>query len=116
AEGKINADEAERLMSAVERNGEGSAAAGSGAVALADNPVSVRKAKYLRVVVDTHEGHGGPTKENIRVPMQLLRAGVRLSALIPAEARTHVNEAMREHGIGYDLSQLRPENLEELIE
>ena len=36
------------------------------------------------------------TKVNIRVPLQLLRAGVRLAGLIPTEARTHVNEALRE--------------------
>lgn len=114
AEGKINADEAERLLSAVERN---AAATNGAAVAVADRTVPApNRAKYLRVVVDTNEGHEGRTKVNIRVPMSLLRAGVRLGALLPPDAREHVNEAMRDQGLGYDLSQLRPENLEELIE
>jgi hypothetical protein len=55
------------------------------------------------------------TKVDLRVPLQLLRAGVRLAGLIPTEARTHVNEALREKGIAFDISQLKPENLEELI-
>jgi polyhydroxyalkanoate synthesis regulator phasin len=107
AEGKINADEAERLISAIEK----SPPPESSAVAARPN------LKYLRVVVDAGEGLAGDTmtKVNIRVPLQLLRAGVRLAGLIPTEARAHVNEALREKGIAFDISQLKPENLEELI-
>jgi galactitol-specific phosphotransferase system IIB component len=48
--------------------------------------------------------------------MQLLRAGVRLAGLIPAQAREHVNEALREKGIPFDINQIRPDNLEELVD
>ncbi len=48
--------------------------------------------------------------------MQLLRAGVRLSALIPPQARDQVNAAMREQGVPFDIGQLKPENLEDVIE
>ena len=108
AEGKITADEAERLIAAMEKaptTFAGPSASGSTA-----------NAKYLRVCVDTEEGHDGPTKVNIRVPMQLLRAGVRLVSLIPPEARVQVNAAMHEHGVPFDLGDLRPENLEELVD
>jgi hypothetical protein len=111
SECKINADQAERLIAALER--EPAAAAGP------DAPSRPRNApKYLRVVVDTddHRHGDGPTKVNIRVPMQLLRAGVRLSALIPPAARDEVNARLREQGVPFDLGQLRPENLESLIE
>ena len=38
------------------------------------------RSTYLRAAVNAdEESDGGPTKVNIRVPMQLLRAGVRLS-------------------------------------
>ena len=79
-------------------------------------PTNRVKAKYLRVQVDTDEDEGGPTKVNIRVPMQLLRAGVRLSSIIPPQARDEVNAAMRKQGIPFDINQLKPENLEELVE
>lgn len=107
AEGKINADEAERLIAALEKSPPPELSAN----ATRGNP------RYLRVVVDADEGVVGEamTKVNIRVPLQLLRAGVRLAGLIPTEARRHVNEALREKGIAFDISQLKPENLEELI-
>jgi crotonobetainyl-CoA:carnitine CoA-transferase CaiB-like acyl-CoA transferase len=110
AEGKITAEEAERLLSALDRP----ASASSAPEGEAAEPK--RRAKYLRVDVDTEEGHGGPTKVNIRVPMTLLRAGVRLSSIIPPQARDHVNAAMREKGVTIDLNQLKPENLEELVD
>ena len=111
AEGKITADEAERLISALER--EQPDAANGGAES---GPIA--KPKYLRVLVDSQNSYGdhGPTKVNIRVPMQLLRAGVKLASLIPPQAREQVNDAMRERGVPFDMSQIKPENLEELID
>ncbi|MEK8105747.1 hypothetical protein NKG94_12490 [Micromonospora sp. M12] len=38
--------------------------------------------KYLRVLVDATD-NGEPSRVNVRVPLQLLRAGVRLAALVP---------------------------------
>lgn len=105
AAGKIDVDEAERLMDAVSQPGA------------SETPVAKPNApKYFRVEVDAHESGDSPTKVNVRVPMQLLRAGVRLSALIPPRARQEVNAAMAREGIPFDIDQLKPENLEELIE
>jgi uncharacterized protein YbaP (TraB family) len=73
----------------------------------------------LRVLVEADEtmtGMKGPTTVNVRVPMQLLRAGVRLASLIPAQAHEHLDEALSRHGIALTLSQIKPENLEELID
>jgi hypothetical protein len=105
AEGKITADEAERLISALEKPGENAA-----------SPPAASP-KYLRVVVDSDEGMGidTPKKVNIRVPLQLLRAGVRLAGVMPEHARDRVNQRLRESGIALDIAQLRPENIEELI-
>jgi hypothetical protein len=110
AEGKITPDEADRLIAALERKPAEPRAAFS------EGSTPPHRAKYLRVLVDTDEPGEGPTKVNIRVPMQLLRAGVRLSSLIPAQARDKVNAAMAEKGVPFDLHQLRPENLEALVE
>ena len=57
----------------------------------------------------------GPTKVNIRVPMALLRAGVRLTSLIPPAARDQVNAELIKNGVPFDIGQLKPENLEDLI-
>jgi D-serine deaminase-like pyridoxal phosphate-dependent protein len=109
ATGKITAEEADRLIAALDKGqsvGAASAAAESG-----PRP----QPKYLRVLVEAEEEKDGPVKVNVRVPMQLLRAGVRLASLIPAQARDQVNEAMREKGVVLDLNQIKPENLEELV-
>jgi hypothetical protein len=110
AAGKITAEEAERLLSALE---DGPAAA-NGASAENAQPRMKSKAKYLRVLVEA-EDKGGPTTVNVRVPMQLLYAGVRLAALIPAQAHEQLDEALSRHGVPLTLSQIKPENLEELI-
>ena len=113
SEGKISADEAERLIAAMEAPASFSTFADDGSQA-----AGKLRPKYLRVVVDSEEdgGHEGPTKVNVRVPMQLLRAGVRLAGLIPAPALRRANEAMQEQGVPIDLTQIKPENLEELVE
>ncbi len=64
---------------------------------------------------DTYHGEG-PTKVNVRVPMQLLRAGVKLAGLIPASALHQANDAIRKQGVPVDLTQIKPENLEEIID
>ena len=105
SEGKITAEEADRLLAALEPQAHAPTVSG-----LKPKP------KYLRVTVDADTSQNGPTKVNIRVPMQLLRAGVRLSSLIPAEARSKVNESMRRQGYqDFDLKDFKPENIEELV-
>jgi hypothetical protein len=115
AAGKITADEAERLLNALGSNsGAGSGKAGNG------SPTAKAGVKYLRVLVEADEHttglQGGPTTVNVRVPMQLLRAGVRLAGLIPVQAHNQLDEAFSKHGIPITLSQIKPENLEELID
>lgn len=113
SEGKISADEAERLIAAVEQPTSSFSSADSGS-----SVTSKPRPKYLRVVVDSEGdgGHEGPTKVNVRVPMQLLRAGVRLAGLIPAQALHRANDAMHAKGVPIDLTQIKPENLEDLVE
>lgn len=123
AASKITAEEAERLLSALESNGGGgdfaSAKSSSGSAADGSKPEPAKsRAKYLRVLVEADDGctgTKGPTTVNIRVPMQLLRAGVRLASLIPAQAHRHLDEALSRNGVPMTLSQIKPENLEELV-
>jgi hypothetical protein len=108
AEGKITADEAERLIDALEREQpEPSGAA----------PRPRPRPKYLRVVVSSADnGADGPGRINVRVPLQLLRAGVRLTTLLPPQALTKVNAELSKSGVPIDLTQLKPQDLEELID
>jgi len=104
AEGKITTEEADRLISALREQPSASGAA------------LAKKPRYLRVIVDAEDGKQGPVKVNIRVPLVLLRAGVRLASVIPPQAQEKVNRALREQGVDIDISTIKPENLEELID
>ena len=109
AEGKINTDEAERLIAALDREQPAM-------VSDVDTRPRTRP-KYLRVVVNIPDtADDGPAQVNVRVPLQLLRAGVRLASLIPPQALEHATDKLHQSGVPIDLSQLKPEQLEELIE
>jgi len=72
----------------------------------------------LRVTVlpnPEKERSGDYDRVNIRVPMSLIRAGIKLTSLIPSEARDKVNLALHEKGIDFDARNMRPEDIEELI-
>jgi hypothetical protein len=112
AQNKINADEAYRLLSAID-GGEGRRES----TGKAETAVK-GKAKYLRVTVlpnPEKEKSGDYDRVNIRVPMSLIRAGIKLTSLIPSEARDKVNLALHEKGIDFDARNMRPEDIEELI-
>lgn len=110
AEGKITADEAERLLDALERHQPESPPTAA--------PRPKPRPKYLRLVVNSEDdpGGNGPSRVNIRVPLQLLRAGVRLTSLIPPQALTRLNAELNKSGVPIDLTQLKPQHIEELIE
>nr|WSY50549.1 hypothetical protein OG999_10730 [Streptomyces sp. NBC_00886] len=107
AEGKVTADEAARLIDALERQ-QPEALPG------AASRLKVRP-KYLRVVMEDDSGDGS-SRINIRVPLQLLRAGVRLTSLIPPQAVAKVNAQLNKQGVPIDLGELKPQHLEELID
>ncbi len=110
AEGKINADEAERLIDALQRQ-QPEPAQGA-------TPRPKPRPKYLRLVVNSEDdGTGeGPSRINIQVPLQLLRAGVRIASLLPPQALTRANTGLRRSGVPIDLAELKPEHLEDLVE
>ena len=110
AEGKITADEAGRLIDALVREQPESPPGAA--------PRPKPRPKYLRVVVSSPDNFGGdgPGRVNVRVPLQLLRAGVRLTSLIPPQALTQVNAELTKSGVPIDLTQLKPQHIEDLVE
>ncbi|HEY3811847.1 MAG TPA: hypothetical protein VGL66_01370 [Caulobacteraceae bacterium] len=110
SEGKVTADEAERLIAALETGGPTTSPPPMGQARPNGAP------KYLRVLVAADEPGGGPTAVNVRVPIALLKAGVRLSSVIPPQARDRLNAELAKHGAMFDLNEIRPENLEELVD
>ncbi len=111
AEGKIQVEEAKRLLSLVSQEDESSSPTQN----TKDNRPTV---KYLRVCVEPGDDAGEESNErvNIRVPMALIRAGVKLAALIPTKAADSVNDELRKKGIKCDIGSLKAEDLEPLVE
>jgi len=108
SKGKIGVEEAEKLLSAVSDS------------ELSDTGASEKKSenpgpKYLRVLVEPAPGNPEADRVNIRVPLKLIRAGLKLTALIPKQAHAKVNEALKEKGMEIDFTQLKPEDLEEIV-
>jgi len=113
AQNKISTDEAYRLLSALET--EGSAAEDTAKAGTA----AKMKSKYLRVCIvpgPEHEHGDKADRVNVRVPMTLIRAGMKFTSLLPPEARDKVNGALHEKGIDFDMRNLKPEDMDELLE
>ncbi len=102
SDGKITVDEAAALLSKLQNTD----AVEEEVIETESGEVRKRTPRYLRVVVDSANGD----KVNVRVPMSLLKTGIKLSALLPGNAA----EKMSSHG--FDLSQLSGLDGDELIE
>lgn len=103
AESKISVEEAERLLRALDGN-EGGDKAQSGE---SQRPLP----RYLRMV--------GKDKDRevfrLKVPLSLLRAGIKLKALIPEEARQRTTEQLRAKGIEVDPFELSSDEIDDFI-
>lgn len=104
SEGKISADEAERLLQALESK----TAEASPQTALTDTLNNLPK--YLFVKVDSVDGD----KVNIRVPLKLIKAGIKLQALLPQDAQEKVNAKLNEKGINLD--DFKAENFKDILD
>jgi len=110
--GKVNSDEAEKLLSAIsgtehDHNETHYVHPKSGKT----------KLKYLRIVVEPNEENKEKGERvNIRVPLKLIRSGLKWASFIPKETKKKVTEALQEKGIEIDLSSMTSDDLEELIE
>jgi len=105
ANGKINVDEAERLLAALNQEDETEQASDVGA----------KKPKYLRIQVEPKSHSANGERVNVRVPVNLIRAGLKWASFIPQHSQRKVGDALREKGIDLDFGNLRPEDLDELI-
>ena len=104
AEGKISADEAERLLDALENKTTETSPQTALTKTLDNLP------KYLFVKVDAVDGD----KVNIRVPLKLVKAGIKLQALLPQDAQDKINAKLTEKGINLD--DFKAENFKDILD
>jgi len=112
AANKITSDEAYRLLGALKNAEETEDET--------DSEASVPKKfpKYLRVTVTPGENAPADQQDrvNIRVPISLIRTGMKLAYLIPPQAFDHIDGALKEKGIEFDIRNIKKEDLNELID
>ena len=104
SEGKVSVAEAERLLSLVDEEPE--------TITVVQPTPPTGAARYLRVTIDSDEDE----HIDVRVPLALIKAGVKLHTLLPAQAATGINTALQDNGINVDIDNLRTEDLEQLID
>ena len=106
SEGKVSVDEAERLLSLVDEKPETTTAVQPLA------PPRSGTARYLRVTIDSDDDE----HIDVRVPLALIKAGVKLHTLLPEKAEKGIKKKMKKSGINVDIDNLRAEDLEQLID
>jgi hypothetical protein len=112
AEGKISVEETTRLLSLL------SAENGSTVNQTSPCDESKHSLKYLYIRVEPKEGYPKDAEHgrvNIRIPIGLIRAGMKLKALIPPQVADDVNRAIKEKGFNFDIREIKDEYLEDLI-
>ncbi|MCF7634984.1 MAG: hypothetical protein LLF82_000450 [Dehalococcoides mccartyi] len=107
SEGKITVDQANKLLEAL--GNEDSKPAQAAAITAKGVP------KYLRVIINGTDEDSN-AKVNVRVPMALLRAGIKLASILPADATNEIDHNLKEKGVNFDFKNLREEDIEPLIE
>ena len=118
AEGKITAEEADKLLDALSArtsvSGAEGGAAGVGAAESASritgDPTPVLEAlpKTLYVKVESPEGEN----VDIKVPLSLVRAGLKLTSLIPSSAMDEINESLAKSDISIYFNNLKAEDID----
>ena len=107
---KISVEEAMRLLEAVEHLDPASPET---------SQPTQRPIRYLRVLADSPSNNGNTessNKINIRIPVALIRAGMKFTSLIPSEASDQIETALKEKGVSLNLKNLKDLNTEELIQ
>jgi len=129
AQGKITVDDADKLLRAIDappQEPEGSAEAGSerkrkwrGIFGLGAVPASPSDAPGLRYLkIEVHKPASEQRKErvvNIRVPIALVRSGMRLGAIVGGYADDEITRRLRERGIDLDLSKIDQSQIDDLM-
>ncbi len=106
AAGKITVDEGERLLGVL-----GAGQSASPPPAEADRPVP----RFLKMEAGAIGKDGKDEGFRMRVPLDLLRAGIKMRALIPETKRDKINEKLREKGIEGDIFEMSDDQIDTLI-
>ena len=110
AQGKVTPADAEELLDAMRVESTNVDSTGTAETTGRDKP------RYVRIAVHKVGREGRRSQDvNIKVPLRILRSGLRLGALIPGLARERMHAKLREQGIDIDLAKIDPAMIESLL-
>ena len=112
AAGKITVEEGERLLAVL------AAGQSKGPSEPTIAPVATGERSTPRYLKVEGIGTGKDGKEEglrMRVPLDLLRAGIKMRALMPKAKRDKINEKLREKGIEGDVFEMSNDQIDNLI-
>jgi len=104
SEGKINTEEAEKLLTALSSQGSENI-----------QESFKKEPRYLRIMIEPGQESASHDRVNVKIPIKLIRAGLKLASFIPKDAQVKVNEALHEKGIEKDFTKIKPEDIDEII-
>ena len=109
AQNKITVEEADQLLRAIGGPSRPEAAPKTDAD-------TARKPRFIRIAVHKSANGRDTNKDvNIRVPLAIVRSGMRLGAILPGIVGEKVTAHLRERGLDVDLSKLDPAMIESLL-
>jgi len=109
AEGKINTEEAGRLLDALASRNTGSPQAEAQDVDRSAKP------KFLHIKVESDPQNPKQETVDIKVPIMLLKAGMKLTSLVPENVRGQITTRLGDKGIDLDLNKLDGDAADSLI-
>ncbi len=99
-EGKITAEQAEKLLEALKKSDE-------------EQTIKPRRARWLRIRI--YEGGKEKPTVNVNLPLALVKGltkmGVKFMNIMPERVR----ERMEEQGVDFDFNSITPEQIDELM-
>ena len=105
SKGKITVEEADSLIDALQD--DSSTVPGSSKSVESKN---LPNFIYVKVLCANEDN------VDVKVPLSLIRAGMRLTSLIPPKAMDQVNSSLEQHGMSFDMNNLTKEDIDLLIE
>lgn len=108
-DGSISSEEADALLGATQPDNSSSESLST----LKKSPP-----KFLRILVDADDHSKGKAKVNVKIPLAILRTGIKLSSLFPDSARdmdSKFHTEFHRRGLNFNLSKMSSEDIEAFI-
>ncbi len=124
--GKINVEQAEKLLNAIgEAEGDSRRAKQANSAKSkggdddddsSEDENSGSEPKFLRILVNSAGKDGRPPDQvNIRIPLGIIKAGMKIGSVMPDSAKEKITRKLGEKGIDLDMNNLDSNSLGKLL-